>query len=87
MSNTTPIVNPDHSQEKLGEAESAIITSALPFIPAKVRATIYTVAGIVGVIALPVAAIVGGEVGTVLDDVAAAAAIVSGVTALAHINK
>ncbi|HEY4267538.1 MAG TPA: hypothetical protein VGM94_05030 [Galbitalea sp.] len=86
MTDPTPIVKPDLSQDTLGAAESAIATSALPFIPAKVRATIYTVAGIVGVVALPVAAIVGGEVGTVLDDVAAAAAIVSGVTALAHIS-
>lgn len=88
MSETkSPIVDPDLSQEKLGTLESAVITEALPFIPAKVRATIYVVAGVAGAVALPAAAILRGEIGTVLDDIAAAAAIVASVTAVSHIAK
>jgi len=80
-----PIIQPDPS--KIPDAVGVIEHAAEPFIPAKVRATIYSVAGFVAIAAAAAAPVAGGVVGEVLSIVGAAAAAIVGTTALAHVSK
>jgi hypothetical protein len=60
---------------------------ACPFIPAKVRAAIYTVGGLVIVGAGALAPVIGGTVGAVLEGIGAAAGAATSALALSHIGK
>lgn len=80
-----PIIEPDPS--KIPDAVGIIEHAAEPFIPAKLRARIYVIAGFVAVAAPAAAAVAGGIVGEVLAITGAAAAAIVGSTALAHVGK
>lgn len=79
------IVKPNASG--ITPAVAAVAAVAAPFIPAKIRAVIYSIAGTVSVIALALSPVLGGTVGVVLGIVGAAAAAVTTATALSHIGK
>jgi hypothetical protein len=82
-----PIVAPDLSPEVIAAAETAIIGEVNPYIPAKVRAAVYTAAGAIIVVFPPIAAVVGGEVGSILTAIASAAGIAASTLAVSHITK
>jgi hypothetical protein len=81
---STPIVSPDVAE--IDPAIATVVTKVAPFIPAKVRATIYTISGIVGVIAAATAPVVGGTVGVVLDVIGGAATVLASSVALSHVS-
>jgi hypothetical protein len=83
----TPLVAPDLSNKTVDAALVTLTGVAVPFLPKKVRATIYAVGGIVVVAAGAVAPVVGGTIGIVLESVAAASAAVISTSALSHIGK
>lgn len=85
MSTKKPVIDPDLS--KIPEVTGDIEKAVEPFIPAKVRAGIYSVCGVIAVAATGAAEVVGGTVGEVLGIVGAAAAAVVGTTAISHIGK
>lgn len=62
-------------------------TAVAPFLPAKARAAIYVVGGLVGVVAGSAAAILGGQLGEALAIIGSAATALTGVTALSHVTK
>ena len=81
------VIAPDLSNETVDKALVTLTEVAAPFLSAKVRAAIYTVGGLLAVVAGAVAPVVGGTVGVVCESIAAAAAAVVSVTALGHIAK
>ncbi|MEO7018358.1 MAG: hypothetical protein ABI067_17760 [Leifsonia sp.] len=83
----TPVVKPDLSTATVDHAIVELATTATPFIPAKVRATIYAVGGVIVVAAGALAPVIGGTVGVVLDGVGAAAGALTSTLALSHITK
>lgn len=91
MSNTTtpaaPTVAPDLSSATVDKAVSQLATAATPFIPAKVRATIYTVGGLVIVGAGAVAPVIGGTVEVVLNGISAAVGALTAALAVSHVTK
>jgi hypothetical protein len=82
-----PIVAPDLSAATVDKAVTALATAAGPFIPAKIRATIYTVGSLVSVAAFAVAPVIGGHVGVVVDLVGGASVALTGALAISHVNK
>jgi hypothetical protein len=82
-----PLVAPDLSNKTVDAALVTLTTASAPFLPAKVRATIYTVGGLVVVATSAVAPVVGGTIGVILESISAACAAVISATALGHINK
>lgn len=82
-----PVVAPDLSAPTINNAVTNITTAAAPFIPAKVRAAIYTVGSLVSVAAFAVAPVIGGHVGVVIDLVGGATVALNGALALSHVSK
>jgi hypothetical protein len=82
-----PVVKPDLSAATVDHAIVELATTAAPFIPAKVRAVIYAVGGVIVVAAGALAPVIGGTVGVVLDGVGAAAGALTSTLALSHITK
>ncbi|MFE4469563.1 hypothetical protein ACFRFH_12180 [Leifsonia sp. NPDC056824] len=91
MTDTTkaaePVVAPDLSEKTVDTAVAQLGTVAGPFIPAKVRATIYTVGTLVTVGAVAIAPVIGGHIGSVIDLIGSAAAALTGALAISHISK
>lgn len=87
MSETTPIVDPNLSAGTITTAASEISNAAAPFIPAKIRAGIYSIGGLVIVVAGAVAPVVGGTVGNILDVAASAVGALVGAVAVSHVSK
>jgi hypothetical protein len=87
MSNTTPapLVTPDLSAATVDKAVSEIGAASVPFIPAKVRAALYTVGGLVSVVAGASALVIGGVVGRDLDLIGSAAGTLVAVLAVSHV--
>ena len=82
-----PVVAPDLSNETVDKALVTLTETAAPFLSPKVRAAIYTVGGLVAVVAAAVSPVIGGTVSIVLDSVAAAATALVSAIALGHISK
>lgn len=82
-----PVVAPDLSAPTVDGAVAKIATAASPFIPAKLRAAIYTVAGLIGVATIASAPVVGGTLGDVLGGIGAAATALTSTLAVSHITK
>jgi hypothetical protein len=82
-----PVVKPDLSAATVDKAVTELGTVAAPFIPAKVRAVIYAVGGVIVVAAGALAPVIGGTIGVVLDGVGAAAGALTSTLALSHITK
>lgn len=71
---------------KLDGALTTVVAVANPFIPAKVRATIYAVGTVVSTTLEAVSPVVGGTVGQVMQIVGAAAGALVGAIALSHVS-
>jgi hypothetical protein len=84
---STPIISPDLSEGAVDNAVTIITEQAEPFLSKKVRATIYTVAGLIAVVGVSIAPVIGGTVGTIIDGISAAAAAITSVLAVSHISK
>ena len=82
----TPIVQPNVTRETVAEAASEAATAAAPFLPRKVRATIYSIAVAIGLAAPALGIVLGGQIGDGLIVMGAAATAITGATALSHIN-
>lgn len=87
MSETAPIVDPNLNKATIDTAVSEISNAAAPFIPAKIRAAIYSIGGLVIVVAGAVAPVVGGTVGNILDVAASAIGALVGAVAVSHVSK
>lgn len=83
----TPIVAPDLSAATVDKAVAEVTAAAKPFIPAKLRATIYTVGGLIGVVSIATAPVFGGTIGDVLGGIGAAATALTSTLAVSHITK
>jgi hypothetical protein len=94
MSDTTPVVEatpaplvaPDLSAATVSTAVSELTTASAPFIPAKIRAVIYTVGGLVAVASGAVALVIGGVIGRDLDLIGSAAGVVVAVLGVSHVG-
>jgi hypothetical protein len=82
-----PVVKPDLSAATVDKAVTDIGTAAKPFIPAKLRATIYTVGGLIGVVTIASSPVFGGTLGEVLGGIGAAATALTSTLAVSHITK
>lgn len=82
-----PLVAPDLSAKTVDTAVTELATAANPFIPAKVRAAIYTVGSFVSVAAFAVAPVVGGHIGVVVDLIGGATVALTGALAISHVSK
>lgn len=78
---TMPIVNPDPSQENLDHAAEVITENLGPLIPLKIRKRLYEGLAAAAAIALTLAPIFGGEVGTWLLTGGTVAGVVAGTLA------
>jgi hypothetical protein len=84
---STPIVTPDLTPKTVDKAAVSVTAATAPFIPAKVRAIIYSVAGLIGVVGVAIAPVLGGVAGEVAGGIGAAATAVTSTLALSHIGK
>lgn len=71
---------------KLDGAIATVVTVADPFIPAKVRASIYVIGTVAATALEAVAPVVGGTVGVVVQISGAALAALVGAIALSHVS-
>jgi hypothetical protein len=85
-----PLVAPDLSAATVSTAVSELTTASAPFIPAKIpakiRAVIYTVGGLVAVASGAVALVIGGVIGRDLDLIGSAAGVVVAVLGVSHVG-
>ncbi len=82
-----PVAAPNLSAPVIDKAVTEITTAVESFIPAPIRATIYSVGGVVAVAGDALAPVFGGTVGIVLGIVGGAATALVGTLALSHIKK
>lgn len=76
-----PIVNPDPSQENLDHAAEVITEQLSPLIPLTIRKRLYEALAAAAAIALTLAPIFGGEVGTWLLTGGTVAGVIAGTLA------
>lgn len=82
---STPTIQIDPT--KIPDAIGAIEKAGDPFLPPKLRAAIYAIAGFIAIAAAAAAPVVGGVIGEVLSIIGASAAAIIGTTALSHVSK